>query len=790
MVQLRCRVSAPIAGLAAAALILAPILTAAAALAAAPPIASPAPVAVSDTANPPARVGRLAQITGTVSTHAQDATQWSPAVLNTPIVSGDAFWTEPQAQARLELAASAFTMSGGTELDITRIDDHAFAATLPQGELFIAIRTLPPGDTYAIATPRGTVQIATAGRYDIVAGDTADATTLTVVEGAAEITGPALALQVAANQTATVSGTDSFQGSVGAAVQTPFLTAMLGAAPQQVASQIAALPPAVQQMTGADDLAQYGRWSSNAQYGQVWYPNVAPGWTPYQDGQWDYTSSWGWNWVDSEPWGFAPFHYGRWAEIGGAWGWVPVWPGVVVDAGYMPVYAPALVSFIGFGAGLGWGWGGWNGWGWWGGAGGWGGWRGPVGWVPLAPGEPFVPWFRFGAGFFRSVNIINVRNINIIRINRNITINNFINRRAASVVPASAFVTSRRLGGVAHRVDGAQLRAARPILGRTPLRPGVETAGLTRPMARNLGIPSAALRRPAAAGPAFARGVRPTGLPALRGQPRAVAAAARAAGVGGPAARIAARQGTPPLRAPGAPRPSLARAGLTGSRSAGRSAQAAARPMRPGLPALRTPGAPRPVIGAGRGRFAATAAVRGPRIAADRPYAAGPALRAPAPQRLAAARLSAVGASRAALEARPATFRPSAPRPAAPTARPAVLRPPAYRAPAYRTPAYPAPALRADRAPTYRAPVHQASPYHAPAYQPPAYRAPAYRAPAYRAPAYRAPAYRAPAYQAPAYRPPAYHPAFPAAAVRAPAYRPPPVRAAPRPAPRFQPQQR
>ena len=769
--QPRRRTSVLIATLAATTLVLAPIFTAAAALAAPPPIASPAAVAAPEAANPPARVGRLAQITGTVSTHAADASQWSPAVVNTPIVSGDAFWTEPQAQARLELGATAFTMSGSTELDITSIDDHGFAATLPQGELFLAIPTLPPGDTYAIATPRGTVQIATAGRYDIVAGDTADPTTLTVVEGAAEITGPALALQVAANQTATVSGADTFQGSVGAAVQTPFLTAMLGAAPQQLASQVAALPPAVQQMTGCADLAQYGSWSSSAQYGQVWYPNVAPGWTPYQDGQWDYTNTWGWNWVDSEPWGFAPFHYGRWAQIGGAWAWVPVWPGVVVGIGYVPVYAPALVSFIGFGAGLGWGWGGWHGWGWWGGAGGWGGWRGPVGWVPLAPGEPFVPWYRFGSGYFRSVNIINVRNINIVNINRNITINNFINRRAASVVPASAFVASRRLHGLVQRVDPAQLRAARPILGRTPLRPGAETAGLTRPMARNLGIPAAALRRPAAAGPALARGERPRGLPALRGRTAAVAATARGGGLRGASTRFAARPrfgapGTPPpLRAPGAGRPSLARPGLIGPRAAGRSVLAAARPVRPGLPALRTPGAPRPTIAGGRQRFAATAA-RGPRIAADRPSPVRPTLRAPAPQRLAAARLPALGASRAAFDARPqapvrpatfrpATFRPGAPRAAAATARPSAPRPSAYRAP-----------------------VRQAPAYRAPAYHAPAYRAPmAYHAPVYRAPAPRAP----PAYHAPAYHAPAYH---------APASRPPPVRAAARPAPRSAPQRR
>ncbi len=54
---------------------------------------------------------------------------------------------------------------------------------------------------------------------------------------------------------------------------------------------------------------------------------------------------WGWTWVDDAPWGFAPYHYGRWASFGGRWGWIPGPYGVT------PVYAPALVAWIGGGRG-------------------------------------------------------------------------------------------------------------------------------------------------------------------------------------------------------------------------------------------------------------------------------------------------------------------------------------------------------------------------------------------------------------------------------------------------------
>src|SRR5437879_11163840 len=97
-----------------------------------------------------------------------------------------------------------------------------------------------------------------------------------------------------------------------------------------------------QEMTGYEDLDDYGRWRYVSDYGPVWIPASIPvGWAPYRYGHWVWIRPWGWTWVDDEPWGFAPFHYGRWAYVENGWCWVP---GPVV---VRPVYAPALVVFVG-----------------------------------------------------------------------------------------------------------------------------------------------------------------------------------------------------------------------------------------------------------------------------------------------------------------------------------------------------------------------------------------------------------------------------------------------------------
>ncbi len=108
-------------------------------------------------------------------------------------------------------------------------------------------------------------------------------------------------------------------------------------------------------VVGYEDLDGQGAWESTPDYGNVWFPrSVEPSWAPYHDGHWSYIEPWGYTWVDDQRWGFAPFHYGRWISVRGAWGWVPCPPRAFGAVYVRPVYAPALVAWVGVGAGVAW----------------------------------------------------------------------------------------------------------------------------------------------------------------------------------------------------------------------------------------------------------------------------------------------------------------------------------------------------------------------------------------------------------------------------------------------------
>lgn len=435
--------------------------------------------------DPPARVGRVAGVTGTASFHEQGDTQWSPASINYPVSSGDSFWTEPAATAELEISASRIVMAGGTEFDIASLDTSGLQAVAAQGEAYLWLRDLAPNESWTVQTPRGLVRLDGPGRYDIIVGTTDQPTEITVLQGAAQIDGAGLSLHVSANQTATITGADRFEGSVGPARVTAFVTARLNAErpPQPAAIPI---PAQVAAMPGGDDLYTVGSWAAVPDYGEVWYPPVSSSWVPYREGHWAYVTPWGWTWIDDAPWGFAPFHYGRWIEIGGRWAWTP---GVAAVAG-PPVYAPALVTFIGIGAGV---------------ALGAALASGTIGWIPLGPREPFRPWYHTSPAYLREVNAYHG-----VSINNTVAINSFANRSAATSVPVAAMTGSRPIGGVARPVRPAEFASARPIVGYQPVRPTATTAGVTPAAARQMHLAPSASVRPAP-GPAVRPNLRAPG---------------------------------------------------------------------------------------------------------------------------------------------------------------------------------------------------------------------------------------------------------------------------------------
>ncbi len=249
-------------------------------------------------------------------------------------------------------------------------------------------------------TPNAAFTIERPGYYH--ADVTEDSTTFQTQRGGSATMTPAggVASTVGASQQVVVTGTDAARVAVGPA---PGLTEWDRWNYQRTA-QLVTSPSAryvAPDVYGTQELDRYGSWRTVESYGSVWVPRaVATGWTPYSTGRWIWDPSYGWTWLDDEPWGWAPYHYGRWVHASGVWGWAP---GPIVTR---PVYAPALVVFLGGGVrvsvGL------------------------PLAWAPLGWGEPIIPWWGRpghvgrpswdGWGGPRVVNNVVVKNTTIINV--------------------------------------------------------------------------------------------------------------------------------------------------------------------------------------------------------------------------------------------------------------------------------------------------------------------------------------------------------------------------------------
>ena len=423
-------------------------------------LASPNLWAQSQPADPPGRVGRLSAIEGTVQQRTPDDNDWVAANLNYPVTTGFAIAPQDGGRAEIQVGSTALRIGPLSELDVTNLTDRDTSLTLAQGELNVRVGQIPRGEQIEIVTPRGVMRILAAGQYHLDAGTTEGPTRFEVFDGRAELQRDGGNTGLARGQAALINPDNTL--SMASAEPDPLdqwafdrdrgpapSANTAGAPPPPPPSSVATAPYVSPEMTGGADLEAYGSWDSSPDYGQVWYPSgVAADWAPYTYGHWGWVSPWGWTWIDDEPWGFAPFHYGRWANFDGRWGWIP---GEVVAA---PVYAPALVVFIGGGDHRFF----------------WDRHREGVGWFPLGPHEPWVPGYRTSIDYVRNVNRTNVdvRHLNITRVNntfvvnnrRDETVNNFANHRFATVVPANQFGQSRRVRDVAVRNASVTTAAA------------------------------------------------------------------------------------------------------------------------------------------------------------------------------------------------------------------------------------------------------------------------------------------------------------------------------------------
>lgn len=422
--------------------------------------------AVSAYADPPARTGRLNYVHGTVSLAPGDAPDaWAVAPLNRPLTAGDRLWADQDGYAEFHVGSTAVRLAPRSNVDVLTLDDDTLQLRLAQGDINVRVRDVA-NDTIEIDTPNGAVLLERAGSYRVSSAANGEATNVIVHAGRVQVLAQSGSFAVSDGQHVTLRGPEGAPSDLVAADQDAFdrWCAELDRREDRIAATEYVSPA----MTGYEDLDAYGAWRTMPEYGAVWVPRVAAGWAPYRHGHWVWIAPWGWTWVDDAPWGFAPFHYGRWVWLNNYWAWAPG-PRIA-----RPVYAPALVAFVGgsqWSVSIG---------------------SGPaVGWFPLGWREPYFPWYRASHTYVREVNITQVRNI---AIYNNVTRVNYANQtlpQAVTVVRKEAFVSARP---VAHsRIELRSTQATHaPIVRTLPAEPVASSFAARRTETRP---PQAAIQR-------------------------------------------------------------------------------------------------------------------------------------------------------------------------------------------------------------------------------------------------------------------------------------------------------
>ncbi len=439
------------------------------------------PMAAQDEDDPPGRVARLGYMEGSVSFQPAGESEWVEAIPNRPMTTGDELWADRDSRAEVQLGSATINLAPNTGFSFLNLDDRTVQIQLSSGSVNIRVWNLDRDNVFEVDTANQAFSIYQPGRYRLDASEDGNRTVVTIREGEGESTGNGQSYTMHSGQRFSFSGTTSLNAEVEEIRDSDDFDNWSNSRERRYQDSPSARYCS-QRVVGFQDLDDNGDWQPSPDYGYVWYPRVGPGWAPYHDGHWAWIDPWGWTWVDDASWGYAPFHYGRWVSMGGRWGWIPG------PREERPVYAPALVAFVGGGFAAG----------------------ATVAWFPLGPREVYVPSYRVSPAYVNRVNVTNttvnvtqVTNVyNTTIVNNNTTINNvtYVNRNVrggVTAMPQHAFASAQPVARTAVAVNQQELartpvvsRAAVPPVREAVMGPNVSTAN------RVAAPPAAVLSRP------------------------------------------------------------------------------------------------------------------------------------------------------------------------------------------------------------------------------------------------------------------------------------------------------
>ncbi|HEY0955524.1 MAG TPA: DUF6600 domain-containing protein, partial [Roseateles sp.] len=341
--------------------------------------------------DPPSRAARVVDVIGDAWLFDHDTREWTRLVRNQTVGEGDRVRTDERGRVSLRVGSTSIWLDERSDLELSQLDEGQTLLQIDRGDVALRLRNAENAAETRLRTREGTAQPEREGLYRVEQLDRGSKAYVWQGRLRFEWARGAAPVVLGSGEQAEFWWPDGPRAERGPLHGDGFGDWVLAESREEGDRQYATSARYVSaEMTGAEDLDRYGRWESSPEYGNVWIPTtlVVADWAPYRYGRWVWARHWGWTWVDDAPWGFAPFHYGRWVSWGGRWCWAP---GAYV---HRPVYAPALVGWVGGGSvsvGISIV----------------GGHRPPpprYGWYPLAPREVYVPGYRHTPRYVNRIN--------------------------------------------------------------------------------------------------------------------------------------------------------------------------------------------------------------------------------------------------------------------------------------------------------------------------------------------------------------------------------------------------
>jgi hypothetical protein len=344
---------------------------------------------------------RLSYLKGDVQVFSEEADDWVPAAINTPLGEDDRIWVPEGGRAEINLRGGVYLrLDEQTGLDIVALEDDDWQFYLGKGRMYINNRQ-GGIDHIQIDSPRTSVS-----NYDnsIIMLDTnrGGLLELSVLKGYSTVETERGVTHLEAGRSLRI-----FEDLSAETTPLPEPDSWERWNHSRDQKQLAAseslryIPDEIDD--SASDLDEYGNWHFSSDFGYVWRPylSLSTGWAPYRDGRWVWRHGI-YTWVSYEPWGWAPYHYGRWAFVAGyGWCWVP-------PRRHEVVWAPGYVAWVEH--------------------------HDHVAWVPLAPGEAYYGHLPRRRGAPPPPPRTEVR-----QVYRNITVKNSI-----TVVNRQTFLTGKK----------------------------------------------------------------------------------------------------------------------------------------------------------------------------------------------------------------------------------------------------------------------------------------------------------------------------------------------------------